>query len=103
MKANRVHRFGAPDVILFEEIARPVPGADEILVRSRPASCWWATTSCPTGAMGRSGVGAAKGPSASQVVRFFDPRFPPSFSSIAATTKCMRTMSCVTQCSLRRR
>ena len=30
MKANRVRRVGAPDVILFEEIARPVPGADEM-------------------------------------------------------------------------
>jgi hypothetical protein len=27
------------------------------------------------------------------------PRFPPSFSSIAATTKCMRTIPCVTQYS----
>ena len=33
MKANRVHRFGAPDVIRFEEVARPTPGSGEVLVR----------------------------------------------------------------------
>jgi hypothetical protein len=55
--------------------------------------------------LGQSGplVGAAEGPSACQVHLFFDPRFSPSFSSIAAATKCMSTMSCVTQYSLRRR
>jgi hypothetical protein len=55
--------------------------------------------------LGQSGplVGAAEGPSACQVLLFFDPRFSPSFSSIAAATKCMSTMSCVTQYSLRRR
>jgi len=37
MKANRVHRFGAPDVISFEDIARPSPGAGEVLVRVRAA------------------------------------------------------------------
>jgi NADPH:quinone reductase-like Zn-dependent oxidoreductase len=37
MKANRVHRFGAPDVIRFEEVARPTPGSGEVLVRVRAA------------------------------------------------------------------
>src|SRR5262245_54160948 len=43
-----------------------------------------------------------EGPTASQVVLFFD-RFGPSFSLIAAATKCMSTMLCVTQYTLRRR
>lgn len=33
MKANRVHVFGGPEVILFEEVPRPTPGAGEVLVR----------------------------------------------------------------------
>src|SRR5664279_2708104 len=37
MKACRVHRFGAPDVITFEEIPQPVPGAGEVLVRVKAA------------------------------------------------------------------
>lgn len=35
MKANRIHRFGSPEVILFEEVDRPLPGAGEVLVRVR--------------------------------------------------------------------
>jgi NADPH:quinone reductase-like Zn-dependent oxidoreductase len=37
MKANRVHRFGGPEVILFEDLPRPTPGTDEILVRVHAA------------------------------------------------------------------
>ena len=37
MKASRVHRFGPPDVIAFEEIARPEPAVGEVLVRVRAA------------------------------------------------------------------
>jgi NADPH:quinone reductase-like Zn-dependent oxidoreductase len=33
VNAARIHRFGAPDVIVVEDIARPVPGAGELLVR----------------------------------------------------------------------
>ena len=33
MKANRIHSFGGPEVILFEDVPRPVPGTDEVLVR----------------------------------------------------------------------
>ena len=33
MKACRVHRFGSPEVILFEDVPRPEPSADELLVR----------------------------------------------------------------------
>lgn len=36
-RANRVHRFGGPDVITFEEIARPVPGPGDVLVRVHAA------------------------------------------------------------------
>jgi NADPH:quinone reductase-like Zn-dependent oxidoreductase len=37
MKAVRVHRFGDPEVMLYEDIARPIPAADEILVRIEAA------------------------------------------------------------------
>ncbi len=33
MRANRIHRFGPPDVIEFEEVAIPMPGDGEVLVR----------------------------------------------------------------------
>jgi NADPH:quinone reductase-like Zn-dependent oxidoreductase len=33
MKAARVHRFGPPDVIVVEDIPRPVPATGEVLVR----------------------------------------------------------------------
>ena len=33
MKAIRVHAFGGPEVIAFEEIARPQPGSGEVLIR----------------------------------------------------------------------
>ena len=37
MKAYRVHEFGGPDVIRAEEIERPTPGADEVLVKVHAA------------------------------------------------------------------
>ena len=33
MKAVRIHQFGGPEVLTVEEIERPVPAADEILVK----------------------------------------------------------------------
>jgi NADPH2:quinone reductase len=33
MKAIRVHQFGGPEILKFEEIPTPQPGADQILVR----------------------------------------------------------------------
>jgi NADPH:quinone reductase-like Zn-dependent oxidoreductase len=33
MKASRIHRFGPPEVIEFEEVPRPEPGGNEVLVR----------------------------------------------------------------------
>ena len=33
MKAARIHRFGAPDVIVVEEVPRPVPAEGELLIR----------------------------------------------------------------------
>src|SRR4051812_8129436 len=32
MKACRVYKFGAPDVISYEEVERPRPEADEVVV-----------------------------------------------------------------------
>ncbi len=37
MKANRIHQFGPPEVITFEDVARPVPGEGEVLVRVKAA------------------------------------------------------------------
>jgi len=37
MKANRIHVFGGPEVILFEDVPRPTPGTDEVLVRVHAA------------------------------------------------------------------
>ncbi|MDQ2771841.1 MAG: NADP-dependent oxidoreductase [Bacteroidota bacterium] len=33
MKAVRIHAFGGPEVLQIEDVARPVPAADEILVK----------------------------------------------------------------------
>lgn len=33
MKAARIHNFGPPDVVLMEDVPRPVPAAGEVLVR----------------------------------------------------------------------
>ena len=33
MKASRVHQFGSPEVIAFEDVERPEPGEGEVLVR----------------------------------------------------------------------
>ena len=37
MKANRVHAFGGPEVIVFEDIPRPTPGTGEVLLRVHAA------------------------------------------------------------------
>ena len=37
MKAIRVHAYGGPDQLVLEEIPRPIPQADEILVRVHAA------------------------------------------------------------------
>ncbi len=37
MKASLVHRFGPPEVIVFEDIERPAPAAGEVLVRVKAA------------------------------------------------------------------
>lgn len=37
MKATRIHVFGGPEVILFEEVPRPTPGTGEVLVRVHAA------------------------------------------------------------------
>lgn len=38
MKAIRVHEFGGPDVMKLEEVERPVPAADEILIKMYASS-----------------------------------------------------------------
>jgi NADPH:quinone reductase-like Zn-dependent oxidoreductase len=37
MKACRVHHFGTPDVISFDDVTRPDPGEGEVLVRVKAA------------------------------------------------------------------
>ena len=37
MKANRIHVFGSPEVILFEDVPRPTPSTGEVLVRVHAA------------------------------------------------------------------
>ena len=37
MKANRIHVFGGPEVILFEDVPRPTPGTGEVLIRVHAA------------------------------------------------------------------
>jgi NADPH:quinone reductase-like Zn-dependent oxidoreductase len=37
MKANRVHQFGPPDVIRFEDVERPTPETGQVLVRVKAA------------------------------------------------------------------
>lgn len=37
MKANRIHVFGGPEVILFEDLPCPTPGTGEVLVRVHAA------------------------------------------------------------------
>ena len=37
MKAARIHQFGGPEVIAFEEVARPLVGQGQVLVRVRAA------------------------------------------------------------------
>ncbi|HEX4338287.1 MAG TPA: alcohol dehydrogenase catalytic domain-containing protein [Polyangiaceae bacterium] len=37
MKASRVHRFGPPEVISFEDVERPEPRDEEIVVRVNAA------------------------------------------------------------------
>ena len=37
MMAVRIHRFGSPEVMEFEEVPRPAPAADEVLIRVEAA------------------------------------------------------------------
>ena len=38
MKAVRVHNYGGPEVLRFEDAPRPTPGSDELLIRVYAAS-----------------------------------------------------------------
>jgi NADPH:quinone reductase-like Zn-dependent oxidoreductase len=48
MKAVRVHTFGGPDVLTYEEVPRPEPGPGEVLIRVHAAGVnppdWYART-----------------------------------------------------------
>jgi NADPH:quinone reductase-like Zn-dependent oxidoreductase len=37
MKAVRIHQYGGPEILLFEDAPRPVPGFEEILIRVHAA------------------------------------------------------------------
>ena len=37
MKAVRIHRYGGPEVLKYEEAPRPKPGAGEVLIRVHAA------------------------------------------------------------------
>ena len=37
MKAVRIHKYGGPEVLLFEDAPRPVPGSGEVLIRVHAA------------------------------------------------------------------
>lgn len=55
MWANRIHRIGAPEVIVFEECERPVPGRGEVLVRVEASGVGpWDTLSGRAGASTRT-------------------------------------------------
>jgi len=50
MKANRIHQFGPPEVIVFEDVELPEPGFGEVLVKvaasgAGPWDCWVRTGS----------------------------------------------------------
>jgi NADPH:quinone reductase-like Zn-dependent oxidoreductase len=38
MKAIRMHGYGGPEVLSYDDVARPEPGADEVLIRVRAAA-----------------------------------------------------------------
>ena len=38
MKAVRIHRYGGPEVLTYEEVPQPQPGAGEVLVKVRAAA-----------------------------------------------------------------
>ncbi|MDB5102405.1 MAG: hypothetical protein JWP91_94 [Fibrobacteres bacterium] len=38
MKAIRIHAYGGPEVLMYEDVARPAPGPKEVLVRVHAAS-----------------------------------------------------------------
>ncbi|MCW3095436.1 MAG: NADPH:quinone reductase [Chthonomonadaceae bacterium] len=52
MKAVRIHAFGGPEVLVYEDVPRPKPGADEILVRVHAAGVNPADWKIREGALG---------------------------------------------------
>jgi len=37
MKAVRIHQYGSPEVLIYEDAPRPVPGPAEVLIRVHAA------------------------------------------------------------------
>src|SRR5689334_8689295 len=56
MQAARIHHFGAPDVIVVEDIPRPTPASGEVLVRVAAAGV------APWDALIREGKSKVSGP-----------------------------------------
>ena len=50
MRAVRVHEFGAPDKLTYEQVAVPKPGPGEVLIRVVAAAAnppdWYAREGC---------------------------------------------------------
>ena len=38
MKSHRLSQYGSPDVLQFEEIEKPIPSDNEVLIKVRAAS-----------------------------------------------------------------
>ena len=60
------HRYGSPDVLEYTNIEKPLPGADEVLIRVRAASVnpydWHFLRGTPTFIRLFTGVGKPKSP-----------------------------------------
>ncbi len=44
MKAIRIHEFGGADVLRLDEVEKPQPGADEVLIKTAVAGINYADT-----------------------------------------------------------
>jgi NADPH:quinone reductase-like Zn-dependent oxidoreductase len=101
MKACRAHYFGPPNVIIFEDVSRPVPGRGEVLVRVKAAGVgpWdaWVRagkSALPqplpltpgadlSGVVEAAGPGAAAWPPGTAVFGVTNPRFTGAYAEYA--------------------
>lgn len=49
MKAIVQHKYGPPELLKLEEVAKPIPGVDEVLVQVHAACVYWAITALVRG------------------------------------------------------